>query len=208
MPHDAVRSVVRRARTHQLLVVFFGMATSFVLPVVGTLGAMPAWFLPGFLFGWLATPILFLGFARAVEEAVERCGGARGASPARVLSLLLFIPGASLIVEPLLIRALAERAESLVGDEGLARKATLLAVARSAWTLGGGWLVGMIASLVFGASPIVFLAAGPLGALVLLGLATQVVVQPLLERVDLVARGGLGAVSAGTSSAFSSTPRR
>jgi hypothetical protein len=200
---DRIARAVKKARRSQLVVVGLGMVTGFMLPAFTLIGDVPPWFFAAYFAAWIGTPLSWLAFSKRVDEAAAALG-VQLDLPTRGLALAMFLPGLSLILEPIVVHRLARRTELVVDSPQLASKATMLAVARAAWIFVGGPLAGVLFGAVLGIPELGLVLSG-LGGLVLLGLATQVVVQPLLDRADQTEPALLGAVGADSPVAFSST---
>ncbi len=200
---------VRAARRLQLAVVVVGMITGYLFPMAQRVGS--DLYLPmamaGGLAAWIGTPLLYMAFAGAVERAVVAAGGALPERRAKSLAPLMFIPGIGFFVEIAILYRLAKMTETVTDEVGRSNRVLWLAIARPIWMFIG-FPLAIAGSL--GAGDLLSLALSslaPLGSLVLLGLATQMIMQPLLDR----AAGGnatLGATGAETSAAFSSSSLR
>lgn len=200
---DRIVRAVKKARRSQIVVVGLGMVTGFMLPALSLIGDVPWWFFGGFLGAFVATPLAWLVFGERVHDAADALGAPPGQAT-KGLALAMFIPGLSLILEPVVVHRLARRTERVVDSTELAPKATKLAIARAVWTFIGGPVIGGAFGALLGLPALGMVVSG-LGGLALLGLATQVVVQPLLDRGEGSEPLQLGAVGAESPVAFSST---
>lgn len=204
----SLQQSARAVRVTQLVAVFVGMAASVVAPAMMAAGPDTLPFAWLFLLGMVGLPLAYVAFAGAVERATRGVGASTRAS-ARTFAWLTFLPGVSFVFEILLLHRLATLVQPVAEDERLPRRVLLLALARPVWSALAWPVAGALVSLLPGSEVRTVLVAQllvALGSLALLALATQLIVQPLLDRAAMHRPVSLGATG-GDSPAAVATVR-
>jgi hypothetical protein len=199
-------ALTRLARRRQWLLVTAGMIGSAAVPALSRIGG----YFPAVMilasFSVFLLPLAYVGFTSAIERAVTKIEPGTPLVPGtRLLGILVFVPLVGAIFEIVLLHRMAKLTATVGPSGGHERAVLWLAIARPVVTVASFPLIVAVTDLLVGHFTMEILwLLHPLASLVLLGLATQLIVQPLLDAApdtDVT----LGAVGASTPTGFAST---
>lgn len=197
----------RRVRRRQLFLLIIGVLGALVVPltVMGDVGLI------GSFVGSLSVlliPVAYYRFARSVQSAVADIAGP-SESQVHKLAIATFVPMVGAIVEVVVLYRLAQETARIEGAQDRSSAVVGLAVARLLLgsfigPMAAGAFISMSSSLVM--YGVVYGTIGLL-AFSLLGLASQMIVMPILDDLAPAPRLDLAAAGAGGSAAVSSEVR-